>query len=77
MMIVALRRKDLLVYTTSFLFPTRQLSHFYNSGLWLKDYHLQCELEMLMVTMIVALSRKICWYTQPVFISHKAILPLS
>ncbi len=65
MMIVALSRQKSVGIHNQFLFPTRQLYHFRDSGLWLEDYHLQHELEMLMVMMIVAVARTF-WYTQPV-----------
>jgi hypothetical protein len=60
MMIVALSRKKKksVSIQNQFLFPTRQPDHFCDFGLWLEDYHLQRELEMLMVMMIVALSRQ-------------------
>jgi hypothetical protein len=58
MMIVALRRRELVGIHNQFSIPTRQLYHFRDSGLWLEDYHLQREMEMLMVMMIVALNRQ-------------------
>ncbi len=58
MMIVALIMQESVGIHNQFLYPTRQLYHFRDSGLWVEDYHLQRELEMLMVMMIVALRRR-------------------
>ncbi len=58
MLIVALIRQKSLGKHNQFLIPTRKLYHFRDSGLWLEDYHLQRELEMLVEMMIVALSRQ-------------------
>ncbi len=55
---VLFHNDDFCAELNQFLFPTRQLYHFRDSGLWLEDYHLQRELEMLMVMMIVAFCRQ-------------------
>jgi hypothetical protein len=77
-MIVALRCRELVCIHNQFSFPARQFYHFRDSGLWVEDYHLQRELEMLMVMIIVALRWRelVCMHNQ-FCISHKATLPLS